>query len=180
MYGTPIEVGNCARDILLERAPAYAAALAALAENSILRNELGSLRSVSGTSGLYDNLQPIALNPPPDVAVFIASDSPSSADQINSTMAWPGSVVFPKGCHIQLNPSSACLLETCAYWLLLSVSDVIVTQTDNRVPISAYSRYAAMYGLMGDSLRDGRNCSSVYSRSEMSRTHQGNWFCHSM
>ena len=38
-------------------------------------------------------------------------------------------------------------------------------------------RYAAMYGLKKDSLRDSKECNNTLSRLEMSRVQQGNWFC---
>ena len=57
---------------------------------------------------------------------------------------------------MELDPSRECSLLTISQWIILSTSDYVVTQTDKTgSPISAYSRYAAVYGLKGDSLRDG-------------------------
>ena len=117
---------------------------------------------------------PSFMGPP----VFVSSDNAGSAKQISDHILFSdGTYIFPKGCHIQLNPSPECFLETSVYWVLLAMSDYLVTQTDGGAPISAYSRYAGMYGLKKDSLRDAKNCSRVIPRTVMSRIHQGNWFC---
>lgn len=109
--------------------------------------------------------------------LYIASDNPASAAQMNSTASWPHTFISPKGCHVELNPSADCTIETTAYWILLAGSDLIVTQTERGLPISAFSRYAAVYGLKGDSLRDAANCSVVQPFFEMSHKWAGNWFC---
>eukprot|EP00605_Chrysophyceae_sp_TOSAG23-4_P002970 GSChrysophyteH1.ASY1.ANO1.3272.1 assembled CDS len=114
----------------------------------------------------------------PDRAVFIASDNDGSAQQINATAHYPLTIVSPKGCHVELDPSFSCSQLTVGYWLILSSSDVIVTQTDNTgSPISAFSRYAAVYGLKGDSLRDAKDCGEVKAMYDISRRWTGNWFC---
>jgi hypothetical protein len=110
--------------------------------------------------------------------VYIASDNPGSAQQINTTAKHQLTIVSPKGCHVEMDPSFDCSQLTIGYWLLLSSSDVIVTQTDKTgSPISAFSRYAAVYGLKGDSLRDAKDCANVKSFYDISRRWTGNWFC---
>ena len=110
--------------------------------------------------------------------VYIASDNQGSAQQINATANHPLAVVSPEGCHVELDPSFDCSQLTIGYWLLLSSSDVIVTQTDaTGSPISAFSRYAAVYGLKGDSLRDAKDCTNIKSFYDISRRWTGNWFC---
>ena len=166
-FGTPIEAANCARQVFLENNHL----INAISENFNLKYELYRLKYRD------INIQRMFLNNYYGSSVYISSDSQGSSKQINDTLKMNNSIITPKGCHIQLNPSNECLLETTSYWLLLSLSDFIVTQTENRLPISAYSRYAAMYGLKKDSLRDAKNCSFPLTRFDMSRLHQGNWFC---
>lgn len=110
--------------------------------------------------------------------VYIASDNPASANQMNATCGWPLTYISPKGCHVEMDKSADCNLATTAYWLLLAVSDIIVHQSDQvGSPISAFSRFAAVYGLKGDSLRDAKNCSRVVPFAEMGHKWMGNWFC---
>ena len=79
---------------------------------------------------------------------------------------------------VEMAKSADCNLLTTAYWLLLATSDIIVHQSEGGgSPISAFSRYAAVYGLKGDSLRDAKNCSRVVPFAELSHKWNGNWFC---
>ncbi len=110
--------------------------------------------------------------------LFIASDNLKSAEQIQNTSHWPLTYINPKGCHIELNPSFDCSMFTIGYWLILASSDYIVTQTDKfGSPISAFSRYAAVYGLKGNSLRDSKNCQVVQDFKDLGRRWNGNYFC---
>ena len=124
----------------------------------------------------------------PVALLYITSDNPSSAAQIREyaeklynrshNREKIPTIVAPKGCHVDMDNSFDCSLLTITQWLILSASDYIVTQTDKTgSPISAYSRYAAIYGLKGDSLRDGRSCSTVQPLYSISRRWNGNWFC---
>jgi hypothetical protein len=83
----------------------------------------------------------------------------------------------PQGCHVALDKSADCNKFTSAYWIILSMSNIIVTQTENSVPISAFSRFASYYGLLPAPLRDAKNCSNVVSMQEQSYIHMGNWMC---
>ena len=83
--------------------------------------------------------------------VYIASDNPGSAKQMSHVLGWPYTVISPNGCHVELDPSPDCTMKTTAYWLMLSFSEEIVTQSEYDGPISAFSRYAAIYGLRGNS-----------------------------
>ncbi len=142
----------------------------------------------------------------PMALLYITSDNPASAKQIeeyarkgyecdsdssphgsssalngtvlNGTVPPVPTILAPKGCHVEMDPSWDCSLLTVSQWIILSASDYIVTQTDKTgSPISAYSRYAAVYGLKGDSLRDNRHCGVVQSMYDISRRWNGNWFC---
>ena len=113
-----------------------------------------------------------------EILLYIASDNVGSAQQINSTANLPLTMISPKGCHVEMDPSFDCQKTTIGFWLILAASDVIVTQTDlTGSPISAFSRYAALYGLKGDSLRDARDCSNVKPLYTIGRKWTGNWFC---
>ena len=93
---------------------------------------------------------------------------------------------------------------TFVQWFMLSMSDEIVMQSlqtnidvispyhepspstaalDSEYakwartgPISAFSRYAAIYGLRKDSMRYGLGCGSV-NKTALSWQTQGNWIC---
>ncbi len=110
--------------------------------------------------------------------VYIASDNAGASQQINTTANHPLTVISPSGCHVELDPSFDCSQLTIGYWLILASSDAIVTQTDHTgSPISAFSRFAGVYGLRGDSYRDAHNCTDVKAMYDISRRWTGNWFC---
>jgi hypothetical protein len=135
---------------------------------------------------LGEEEEPVAL-------LYLTSDNPASAEQIheyadkvvadNEEEGNKGSrhiptILAPKGCHVDMDHSFECSLLTVSQWIILSSSDYIVTQTDKvGSPISAYSRYAAVYGLKGDSLRNSKDCGTVQSMYDISRRWNGNWFC---
>jgi hypothetical protein len=142
----------------------------------------------------------LTLNSSP-ISVLIASDNRDTSKQIihhlshNLTLFHP-----PSSCHIDFQKSHAdCSLSTLSQWFLLSLSDMIITQsalkydmntlyTDNEemkylqdpypkqiAPISAFSRYALIYGLSSDHLYYG-NCTDVNVTTIGHSTH-GNWVC---
>ena len=61
------------------------------------------------------------------------------------------------------------------------MSDIIITQSDAQQDtsgaVSAFSRYAYIYGLKTDAWRDGQACGVVPSETESSKKWHGNWFC---
>ena len=166
-FGTPIDVGACAKYMVLKN------------ENEKLKRELNLLQDAGDMSNVTGSMN--AKESKSEIAVYVSSDNQGSALQINETVGnLAQTTVFPHGCHIQITNTFDCLLETSAYWLVLAMSDYLITQTEQyaKVPISAYSRYAAMYGLKGrEVLRDGKDCTNVLDRYQQSRTQQGNWFC---
>lgn len=111
------------------------------------------------------------------IHLYIASDSHSASTQINTAANYAKSAISPHGCHVEMDQSEGCQTETIVFWLLLALSDVMITQTDDGKPISAFSRYAALYGLQNDPFRDPLNCDKVQSIKNMSWTWNGNWFC---
>ena len=138
------------------------------------------------------------------VLAYIASDNADSARQINATMGWPISVTPTDSCHVDLAANPMCSRMTFVQWFMLSLSDKIVMQSlkndpdanspyhavsdETRVldaeykkygsqgPISAFSRYAAIYGLQKDGLRYGLGCKAI-NRTALSWQTQGNWLC---
>jgi hypothetical protein len=94
-----------------------------------------------------------------------------------------------------------CSLSTTSQWLMLALSDTLVMQAlqpnldvnspykpkspetahlptppEELGPISAFSRYAAVYSLSKDGMRYGRNCTAV-NKQVLSRQTMGNWIC---
>lgn len=162
------------------------------------RQVLAALSSPSASSAS------LAL-PAVPVLAYIASDYPPSAAQINQSLHWPHVVAPPGACHVDLqrgNTATAalgCTLSTTAQWLMLSLSDTIVMQSlqtnyqsvykpkspetaslpappEELGPISAFSRYAAIYALSPDVMRYGLNCTAV-NKTVLSRQTMGNWVC---
>ena len=115
--------------------------------------------------------------------VYIASDSPSAAIQINETLNFSNTLITPKGCHIELDKSGQCSFETIAYWFALSLSDTLILQGrtiqagDNYTSPSGFSRLASMYGLNSDSIRFAQTCEKIKDINFHSRTTQGTWKC---
>ena len=140
-----------------------------------------------------------------ETIVYIASDNPSSAMQINATLDWKQSIIPTQVCHVEQQYGNIkCSMMTYIQWFMLSLSDYIVMQgllVNDAVPspyhaasdptrqidrmmsryakqgpISAFSRYAAIYGLSEDILRYGLDCRSV-NKTALSWQTQGNWLC---
>ena len=132
--------------------------------------------------------------------IFIASDNTESALQIKSTIKWPFVILPPSVCHIDLQSDFSCTVQTTLHWFLLSLSNKIVMQGLVKPPVvrgsaieeipdglnrsrvqgsvSAFSRFAAIYGLHKDASRYGLDCHPIDS-NVLSRTTQGNWICNS-
>lgn len=156
--GSPQDIANCA--------------------NEVLNSQLSSFNPISRSPQLHTNS---ALN-----VLFISSDHEKSVLLINKAIAAPSTIISPRGCHVDLNPLGDCSLITVGYWVILATSHVIVTQTLRNnfwapgfwgSPYSAFSRYAGVYGLQGNSFRDATNCSRVVPFTEMGRLMMGNWYC---
>ena len=132
---------------------------------------------------------------------YLASDNSDSSDQIKENIVWPSTLEPGKACHIDINSVTSngvdCTLDTTAQWLLLSLSDYLIMQSMihttvsapfedvthyaskdmyQSAPISAFSRYAMIYGLGQDMIRYGIGCTSV-NKTILSRQTQGNWIC---
>jgi hypothetical protein len=58
----------------------------------------------------------------------IASDNSGSSSQLNVTLNYPYTLTSPNGCHIEMDASYECIRLTSVYWLLISLSDVMVIQ----------------------------------------------------
>lgn len=145
-------------------------------------------------SGLYDSRRalnekttPKQLSNDTVTVAFITSDNPHSAAQMQSLMLVTGSdspslniraIVAPSGCHMEFDHSKECHFFTITQWFLLSLSDVLVTQTlPNSAATSSFSRYAGIYSLNPNVFRNGRDCDNVPEDVPLSRQPQSNWFC---
>lgn len=132
-----------------------------------------------------------------NVMVYIASDNYVSSQQINSTLNWPFVILPPEVCHIDLQSSFECTLSTFLHWFMLSLSDKLVMQglikpvstlygdvpSDGKTllaqeqgSISAFSRFAGIYGLNEDISRYGLGCQPI-NKTALSKQTQGNWLC---
>lgn len=171
-YTTPHNVGNSC--VVADIAKRYAPVTELLVDGTPV-DEGECVRSVID--------QQITSSPATIPIVYVTSDSPSAQDQIIQYMNWTGRIVkTPKGCHIEMDRSGSCSLETIVYWFGLALSDTIVVQGRQLEPRanytipSGFSRFAAIYGLNSKSLRFAQGC--IHSESILqSRTGQGTWKC---
>eukprot|EP01040_Poterioochromonas_malhamensis_P010803 gene10803-11775_t len=133
-------------------------------------------------------------------AVFLASDNHDSSKQMLQSLHSNTVVIHPTStCHIDKQKSLDCSTSTIVQWFMFALSDVLITQSSlpsfpdsvyydsdeiNYIkspyprqlpPISAFSRFAVIYGLNGDNLYYG-NCQAVNSTTIGHFTH-GNWIC---
>ena len=69
------------------------------------------------------------------IHLYIASDSHSASVQINTAANYSKSAISPHGCHVEMDQSEGCQAETIVFWLLLALSDVMITQTELGKPI---------------------------------------------
>lgn len=111
--------------------------------------------------------------------VFVASDNELAAKQMANLTGYPFSLFSPKGCHVEIDPSAECHQFTVTQWFILSMSNIISTQTleYNDAPTSSFSRYAGIYGLKYDPFRNGRVCSQSKVSKDLYLLPQSNWFC---
>lgn len=176
--GNPVGLGECVRTMLLELQVA-SQGVSKQVEVSVDREGEGRTLSagyeaVEVAQGLHTrNLT---------LLVYITSDNIYAEEQIRKTVAYPGTLTSPQGCHIEYDPSSDCYAFTTAYWFALSLSQLYVTQTfsEYNLPTSAFSRYAGLYSLSSypSPFRSGRYCGDeVFPTSAIAWRDQGNWVC---
>jgi hypothetical protein len=153
---------------------------------------LSSSASSSSSSSSAKPLQPI---------VFIASDNRRSSKQMMEHISPDVPIFVPSSatCNVDLKRTNDCTLSTLAEWFLLSFSDMIITQQlhhynpkspyfdtnlmsylqapypEELGPISAFSRFALIYGLNSEHLYHA-NCLSANTTTVGHYTH-GNWMC---
>lgn len=112
--------------------------------------------------------------------VFISSDNIETAKQMTSLLDYKHILLAPKGCHLELDASAACNLETLALWFIMAQSRMIITQTNedqHRAPSSSFSRYAGIYSLHERSFRDGKHCNETFNPHFIGKIQHSNWFC---
>lgn len=128
--------------------------------------------------------------------VYIASDNIDSSSQIVNNLEWKYAIT-PNStpCHVDLQASIKCSSITLLHWFMLSLSDTLILQAliiddphsiyhdppipghdQEQGPISAFSRYAAIFGLSTSDMRYGHNCKQTNSY-KLSRQTSGNWVC---
>ena len=130
------------------------------------------------------------------ILAYIASDNSDSSRQVNTSLSWPYTIKPPQACHMDISKTLHCTLSTSLQWFMLSLSDVIIMQAlikppasvysnspetahihdDEPAPISAFSRYAAIYSLSDRVIRYGKGCVSANTTALSYQTH-GNWVC---
>ena len=147
---------------------------------------------------------PVQKDEIPRMVSFISSDYSLAAHQIRSNLA-NTSVVLPSqsACHLESSvKNKLCMEDTMFNWFQLAMSDVLIVQSGRkkkekrnysgeekkekkkekelRAPASAFSRYAAMYGLLDDAnLRFARECVEV-DTFKIGWSDNGNWLCSSI
>jgi hypothetical protein len=117
---------------------------------------------------------------------YISSDYAPSASQISTYLDTINAVIPPAACHLESTVSNQmCMLQTIVSWFVLALSDSLIVQKMEPpkkgpmvyAPVSAFSRHAAMYGLIsGGSFRYAASCLPV-GTAELGLTDHGNWVC---
>jgi len=133
-----------------------------------------------------------------NILAYIASDSEASATQMREGLRFKNTFSAFASCHVDITLNDMCSATTIAQWLLLSLSDAIIMQSmlktsigamyqdplapsghvEQEAPISAFSRYAAIYALSPDVMYYGLSCGAGYvNKTYLSKQTQGNWVC---
>lgn len=178
--GNPLTIGECAKSMYGE----YSNQVAKDNRKKTRQYKESLKKAASAEVGLdgsfTDSLvAPTERSPLKSSMVYITSDNIIAAQQMNATVGHPHTYISPQGCHIEYDPSVECHMFTVTYWFMLSLSDILVTQTfgEFNAPTSSFSRYAGMYGLKRDPFRSGRYCHERFNSAIISHMEQSNWFC---
>jgi hypothetical protein len=159
-FGTPVDIGRCAREIISNISQSFSdfqLTSPSVASTNIPRRLLELANSLN-------------------VVLHVASDNPGSAAQMKEYADFNRSFTSPFGCHVDRDATRECTETTITYWMLLAMSDFIVTQVENGRPISGFSRFAGIYGLKGDSFVTAIGC-ELSSFQQMGWQASGNWVC---
>ena len=155
-YGTPLDLARCVKEVITNH-------------------------STTNETSFTHHLQPRTHELHP--ILHIASDNIGAASQINETLHISDTFLSPAGCHVDLDSTHECGRLTATYFLIMSLSNIIITQTSKSVddnfvfPVSAFSRYAGIYGLRKDVFRDGMHCNIIQPTKKLGNVQHGNWFC---
>lgn len=199
MYGTPLDIARCAGLVLANFTTEEMMKWEAVIDSDNDRRKVRRLRENVHPYSWYDNYQQIVSGHRKSrhldaslsetilrdilttlefrTVVHLASDNIGGAQQMNETLNWPNTLLSPSGCHLEMDPTFECLKLTMTYWMVMVLSDIIITPGNDRIPNSGFSRYAAVYGLKGNSLRDPKQCTNILSRRDLSNIQHGNWNC---
>jgi len=123
-FGTPWDVGRCANAVIQN----YTFDHNHHNHHNHHKNTKRHLRSSSS----YDKIRKLVES---KIHLYIASDSHSASVQINTAANYSKSAISPHGCHVEMDQSEGCQTETIVFWLLLAMSDVMITQTEQTKPI---------------------------------------------
>lgn len=188
---SPIDEAKCGHDVLHNISNLMSASIS---------SDVNAAESPGGGDGSKSlSSSAMQLSVSDSVIAYIASDNGESALQIRDNVDWPFTIKPPPGCHVDMSHDPKCTLTTSLHWFMLSLSDYIVMQAiidpENAVdsmdtqkamdlvgkykqlaPISAFSRYAAVYSLSPGGIRYGRGCIAVNTTALALRSH-GNWVC---
>jgi hypothetical protein len=191
VYGSPVEIAECTKKVLLKYGEAFFkkhhhhliskdVTTDILIDNVLMEYE--KLNKDNANNNNYHNNNRLNISSLLNESfmqssmLVIASDNDKSSMQMQRISQHPHALISPQGCHIEMDASSECQTLTVSYWFLLSLSDVIVTHGSVN-PISAFSRYAAIYGFRYEKLRLAKSCEVNYYTLKTARNMQGNWFC---
>jgi hypothetical protein len=120
-FGTPWDVGRCANAIIQNYTSEH--------HHHHHQQHKNTRRHLRVS---HDKIRSLIEN---KIHLYIASDSHSASVQINSAANYSKSAISPHGCHVELDQSEGCQSETIVFWLLLALSDVMITQTEVSKPI---------------------------------------------
>lgn len=163
MGGTPIDLAQCALKIIA---------------NNSLESHKETLLSNHGSKRSRRHLRTMDEASELETLIHIASDNIASTRQMNESLGdWPNTFLSPSGCHIEMDNSFECLRLTVTYFFIMSLSDNIITPTNDGLPSSGYSRFAGIYSLVQNVFKDGKNCDRSLSLYDIGRRHMGNWGC---
>lgn len=173
--GTPVELARCVSEILVNHtrdAPPMTGFTRLGRRRRLLRQYSNNMRGLNrGSLEVGGNAAVIF------PLLYVASDNQGSADQIVEEAKYDHSYVASSSCHVELDKSAACFLHTVTHWMVMVMSDAIVTQASSDVPVSGFSRFAAIYGLRGDTIKTAQRCGNSLTRHEQAKLQIGNWWC---
>eukprot|EP01036_Dinobryon_divergens_P028262 gene28262-37180_t len=117
--------------------------------------------------------------------LFVTSDSIAATELLKNEINNTYTLVTPQSsCHIALDLTPQCHLQTITYWFILAQSDVIIqgrrgrAQSVKQAPASGFCNYAGVYGLRVDPFRGVEvGCQTATKNMELGYSTHANWRC---